>query len=151
MMKVYDSYKDSGVDWIGEIPTNWKSKRFSYSIKIQKGKLPKKLTDEKSIDSLPYLSMGVLRGNDPTEFSNESGIIHVLKGDIGLLWDGSNSGEVVRINREGILSSTVSLLSLNDNSIDKEFCFYLLKFYENDFRENTNGMGIPHVNGDHVR
>ena len=150
-MKRYDSYKLSGVDWIGEIPTNWKSKRFSYSIDIQKGKIPKNLTDEKLVDSLPYLSMGVLRGNTPMEFSNESGIVYVSKGDIGLLWDGSNSGEVIRINREGILSSTVSLLSLKDDSIDKEFCFYLLKFYENDFRENTIGMGIPHVSGDHVR
>ena len=150
-MERYDSYKDSGVEWIGEIPTNWKSKRFSYSIDIQKGKIPKNLTDEKLVDSLPYLSMGVLRGDKPKEFSNESGIVHVSKGDIGLLWDGSNSGEVIRINREGILSSTVSLLSLKDDSIDKEFCFYLLKFYENDFRENTIGMGIPHVSGDHVR
>jgi len=150
-MKRYDSYKDSGVEWIGEIPTNWKSKRFSYSIDIQKGKIPKNLTDKKLVDSLPYLSMGVLRGDEPLEFSNESGVVHVSKGDIGLLWDGSNSGEVIRINREGILSSTVSLLSLKDDSIDKEFSFYLLKFYENDFRENTIGMGIPHVSGDHVR
>jgi type I restriction enzyme S subunit len=150
-MKRYDSYKDSGVKWIGEIPTNWKSKRFSYSIDIQKGKIPKNLTDKKLVDSLPYLSMGVLRGDEPLEFSNESGVVHVSKGDIGLLWDGSNSGEVIRINREGILSSTVSLLSLKDDSIDKEFSFYLLKFYENDFRENTIGMGIPHVSGDHVR
>ena len=150
-MNRYDSYKDSGVEWIGEIPTNWKSKRFSYSIDIQKGKIPKNLTDKKLVDSLPYLSMGVLRGDEPLEFSNESGVVHVSKGDIGLLWDGSNSGEVIRINREGILSSTVSLLSLKDDSIDKEFSFYLLKFYENDFRENTIGMGIPHVSGDHVR
>jgi type I restriction enzyme S subunit len=150
-MKKYDSYKDSGVEWIGKIPTNWTAKRFSYSIAIQKGKIPKNLTSEKLIDSLPYLSMGVLRGDKPMEFSNENGIVHVSKGDIGLLWDGSNSGEVIRINREGILSSTVSLLSLKDNSINKEFCFYLLKFYENDFKENTIGMGIPHVSGDHVR
>ena len=150
-MKKYDSYKDSGVEWIGKIPTNWTAKRLSYSIAIQKGKIPKNLTSEKLIDSLPYLSMGVLRGDKPMEFSNENGIVHVSKGDIGLLWDGSNSGEVIRINREGILSSTVSLLSLKDNSINKEFCFYLLKFYENDFKENTIGMGIPHVSGDHVR
>ena len=55
-MERYDSYKDSGVEWIGEIPTNWKSKRFSYSIDIQKGKIPKNLTDKKLVDSLPYLS-----------------------------------------------------------------------------------------------
>ena len=35
-MKRYDSYKDSGVEWIGEIPRHWKSKRFSYSIVFEK-------------------------------------------------------------------------------------------------------------------
>ena len=38
-MKAYDSYKDSGVKWIGKIPTNWTAKRLSYSIAIQKGKI----------------------------------------------------------------------------------------------------------------
>jgi len=150
-MKRYDSYKDSGVEWIGEIPSGWKSKRFSYSFDIQKGKIPRNLTDFKTINSLPYLSMEVLRGGEPSEFSNEDNVVKVNRGDIGLLWDGSNSGEIVLINRDGILSSTVSLLSVKDKLLSKDFSYYLLKFYENDFKNNTIGMGIPHVSGDHVR
>lgn len=150
-MKRYDSYKDSGVEWIGEIPSGWKSKRFSYSFDIQKGKIPRNLSDFKTINSLPYLSMEVLRGGEPSEFSNEDNVVKVNRGDIGLLWDGSNSGEIVLINRDGILSSTVSLLSVKDKLLSKDFSYYLLKFYENDFKNNTIGMGIPHVSGDHVR
>ncbi len=26
-MKKYDSYKDSGIEWLGEIPLNWSLKR----------------------------------------------------------------------------------------------------------------------------
>jgi type I restriction enzyme S subunit len=29
-MKRYDSYKDSGIEWIGEIPSHWKKIKFSY-------------------------------------------------------------------------------------------------------------------------
>src|SRR5690554_3019628 len=29
-MKKYDSYKDSGVEWIGEIPSHWENKRIKH-------------------------------------------------------------------------------------------------------------------------
>jgi type I restriction enzyme S subunit len=150
-MNRYDSYKDSGVEWIGEIPSHWGIKRFSYSFDIQKGKLPKELLDESSNTYLPYLSMDVLRGGEPSNFTFENDGVKVEKGDIGLLWDGSNSGEIIQINQKGILSSTVSLISIKDQKIREDFSYFLLKFYESDFKNNTVGMGIPHVNGNHVR
>lgn len=44
-MKKYDSYQDSGIEWIGEIPSHWEVKRFKYCFcfindKIE-GDLPK--------------------------------------------------------------------------------------------------------------
>ena len=86
-MEKYDSYKDSGVEWIGDIPSHWNKKRFSYLLMYQKGKIPK-LTDERYNESLPYLSMNVLRGERPHEFSNEIDY-YLNENDIGLLWDGS--------------------------------------------------------------
>ena len=150
-MERYDSYKDSGVEWIGNIPSHWERKRFSYSFNIQKGKIPKELEDVRGDESLPYLSMSVLRGEEPNEFSSGDGLVIVDINDIGLLWDGSNSGEVLKVNQRGILSSTVSHVSLKDINLTKGFSFYLLKVYEKDFKNNTVGMGIPHVDGDHVK
>ncbi len=150
-MSKYQSYKPSGVEWIGEIPNEWSIKRLTYSFKIQKGKIPSELVDEPIVNGLPYLSMDVLRGNEPTEFSKDKNIVEVEDGDIGILWDGSNSGEIIKINRNGILSSTVSLLTIIDKGLIKEFGYYLLKLFENDFKSNTTGMGIPHVNGNYVR
>ncbi len=150
-MNKYQSYKPSGVEWIGEIPNEWSTKRLIYSFKIQKGKIPSELLDEPIVNGLPYLSMDVLRGNEPTEFSIDKNIVEVKDGDIGILWDGSNSGEIIKINRNGILSSTVSLLTIIDQGLNKEFGYYLLKLFENDFKSNTTGMGIPHVNGNYVR
>ena len=150
-MKRYQSYKPSGVEWIGKVPSEWSTKRLTYSFKIQKGKIPGELVDEPIFNGLPYLSMDVLRGNEPTEYSDDKNIVEVNKGDIGILWDGSNSGEIIKINRNGILSSTVSLLTIIDKGLNKEFGYYLLKLFENDFKSNTTGMGIPHVNGNYVR
>ena len=95
--------------------------------------------------------MDVLRNNPPKEFSNQDDGLFVRKGEIGILWDGSNSGEIISINQDGILSSTVSRLGISDSKLNKEFSYYILKFYEKDFRENTIGMGIPHMDGNHLK
>ena len=36
-MKKYDSYKDSGVDWIGEIPSNWEKTRLRFTGRLYGG------------------------------------------------------------------------------------------------------------------
>lgn len=36
-MKKYDSYKDSGIEWIGEIPSHWKTRRLKFFAKIFNG------------------------------------------------------------------------------------------------------------------
>jgi type I restriction enzyme S subunit len=150
-MNKYNSYKDSGVEWIGEIPRHWILKGLRFSFKINKGKIPKTLFDKKGDKMLPYLSMDVLRNNPPKEFSNQDDGLFVRKGEIGILWDGSNSGEIISINQDGILSSTVSRLGISDSKLNKEFSYYILKFYEKDFKENTIGMGIPHMDGNHLK
>jgi len=41
MIKRYSSYRDSGVEWIGEIPREWDVTRLKYSTKINMGQSPK--------------------------------------------------------------------------------------------------------------
>ena len=141
--------KASGIEWIGKIPCGWKQKPLKFSFKITKGKTPKKVFDEPNETSLPYLSMNVLRGGNVQGYCDKLDGIIVKNGDILILWDGSKSGEIL-LGINGILSSTMSKLSLFDDNLNQNFCFYLLKCYENDFQNNTIGMGIPHVNGNHL-
>src|SRR5690554_4191579 len=50
-MKKYDSYKDSGIDWVGEIPSHWKHamiKRFS---SVKRGASPRPIDDPKYFDN----------------------------------------------------------------------------------------------------
>ena len=150
MMKSYPLYKVSGVEWIGDIPSHWNKKYLRYSFDIQKGKIPKILSEELGENLLPYLSTEVLRTGLFNEYCDKSEGVKVEEGDLLILWDGSKSGEIFQ-GIDGILSSTMSKMGLNDKKLNKKFSFHLMKYYEKDFRNNTIGMGIPHMDGNHLK
>lgn len=124
-----------------------------YIADISKGKKPIYEITEEREGFLPYLSMDFLRGrNGLTSFvdvKNEN-VVTVNERDILIIWDGSNSGEIV-FGQKGVLSSTMGKIELNNNKFSKEFVGYFLISSEMFLRSNTVGMGIPHVNGEVLR
>lgn len=128
-----------------KIPAEWEVVRLEEIIKYTKGKKPKVVTKNPRDGWLPYLSTEYLRGNISTQFvkptNNE---IIAEKGDILLLWDGSNAGEFF-LAKMGVLSSTMVKISLKKEVYDKLFLFYLLKSREHLLKNQTRGTGIPHV------
>ena len=38
-MEIYDKYKDSGVEWIGEIPSHWEIKKVNHFGEVTLGKM----------------------------------------------------------------------------------------------------------------
>ena len=53
-MKRYPEYKESGVEWIREIPAHWESKRLSHVSTIFKGGTPKRNVDRYFQGDLPW-------------------------------------------------------------------------------------------------
>lgn len=144
----YPAYKDSGIDWIGEIPEYWNLVPFKWIITMTKGKVPKNIETDfpETNDYLPYLSMEFLRGETVKQWVRiDDSTFVVNEGEILLLWDGSNAGEFLK-SRKGILSSTVALI--HSNKVNHNFLFYFCKVVEHHLKELTVGMGIPHVDGD---
>jgi type I restriction enzyme S subunit len=45
-MNKYQSYKPSGIDWIGVIPEHWEKNKIKYLFKHKKGVNVQKLTNE---------------------------------------------------------------------------------------------------------
>lgn len=143
--KTYENYKDSMVDWIGDIPEHWDLARFKIFYSYIKGKNPKEVYDENGEGRVPYLSMDFLRNKSVAEFVLvEECSVKANNGDILLLWDGSNAGEFV-ISEFGAVSSTMAKLIPNIQ-INKNYSKYLCRFIEPLLRELTIGMGVPHVN-----
>ena len=137
--------KNSGVEWIGEIPDEWEAIRLKYIYSTTKAKLPKQFYDDKSLT--PYLSMDFIRDSINTEPVYAKDGDYCSEEDILILWDGSNAGEIVFNHPAGYAPSTTAILKkLSTQSLPVYDKFYL-KSLEDDLRRNTNGMGIPHVNG----
>lgn len=150
MSNKYDSYKESGIEWIGEVPENWEVSKVKFLFETQKGKTPKNLLDKIEENSLVYLAMDYLRGEPKQVFfvSNNENVVLTEENETLLLWDGSNAGEFLK-SKKGVLSSTMALIK--SKIIDNQFQWYSFKSFESILKDSCNGMGIPHVDGKFFR
>ncbi|MBO6183397.1 restriction endonuclease subunit S [Chryseobacterium tructae] len=135
-MQRYEKYKDSGVDWIGEIPEHWECKRLGTWFTERKEKV-----SDKDYAPLSVTKNGVVPQLDNAAKSNDGDNRKLVKdGDFVI-----NS----RSDRKGssglsVLDGSVSLINIvmKPRSIDGKFSQYLLKsraFVEEFYR---NGHGI---------
>ena len=143
-VQTYARYKDSGVEWLDEIPEHWEVKRFKFLAEANKGKLPAKIVSNDESDLPPYMSMEYLRGGMENQWVKDKDALVIDSDEILLLWDGSNSGEFLK-SRKGVISSTVAHIIYK--GINKKYAWFHSKVLEAELRKNTIGMGIPHVNG----
>jgi type I restriction enzyme S subunit len=135
-LEKYPSYKDSGVEWLGEIPEGWEITRLSTRFIERKEKV-----SDKDFEPLSVTKNGVVHQLDSAAKSNDGDNRKLVRnGDFVI-----NS----RSDRKGssgvsFLDGSVSLINivLNPINIDTTFCNYLLKgngFIEEFYR---NGHGI---------
>ena len=142
-MKRYDSYKDSEVEWIGEIPSHWDLKTNKYFTQSQKNK------SEKGEEEL--LSVSEYHGVIPRRNIRESeehltrsesleGYLKVRKGElvsnIILMWKrGLGVSEF-----EGIVSPYYSVFSFLNS--EPKYFHYLFRTdqYVSEFRRNSTGV-----------
>jgi type I restriction enzyme S subunit len=109
----------------------------------QKGKSPQRV--HSSDIQVLYLTPEYLRGKSVPQFIEDfPNKVEVENGDLLLLWDGSNAGEVFR-GKKGVLSSTMVKFDFDSLRYHRTFLFYQLKGFEGYLKSQTNGSGIPHV------
>lgn len=111
-----------------------------------KGKTPKNLFDSQQAGFLPYLSPDYLRGKaEPEQYcENKDNTIFVDDGEVIILWDGSNAGEVL-ISKCGILASTMTKIEFDEDRLDKNYFAYAFQNLEYILKAKTAGSGIPHA------
>jgi type I restriction enzyme S subunit len=153
MIKPYDKYKESGIEWIGQIPKEWSQTQLKYISSISKGRKAKDDYQDFKEGMIPYLSMEYLRNQTESPsyvFADDSSIVLVDEKDLLILWDGSKAGEIVKA-KKGALSSTMGKIHVESDLYDLNFLSYYLKNAERFIQSNTVGMGIPHVSGEVLR
>ena len=69
----------------------------------------------------------------------------VNKGDIIILVDGENSGEVFTVPIDGYMGSTFKQLWVSD-ALNIQYVLYVIRFYKEMLRNSKKGAAIPHLN-----
>lgn len=126
------------------IPEGWEEVKVGDISSYQKGRKPSVEIEEYADGFQPYLTTDYLRNGSCSRFAkDEKKNVNVNEGEILLLWDGSNAGEIFRA-KSGVLASTMVKFSLKDK-YSKNFMYYQFKTIEKKLRRLTQGTGIPHV------
>jgi len=126
-MPVYDTMKDSGVDWLGEIPEHWKE------LPLCSIAYPKSITNNKNLDLLSvYLNLGIVKFSDVNEKRTNvtsddlSKYQAVSIGDFILNNQQAWRGSVGVSKHEGIVSPAYLVLSLSP-VVDVNFANYYFR------------------------
>src|SRR5690606_13925283 len=114
--------KDSGGEWLGEVPEHWQLAKIKFLSTFVQGKNPEQLYDEKGKGMYSYLSMDYLRGKSSELFAPLTNNLTLVDDEQTLIiWDGSNAGEFVKA-KQGILSSTMG--AAFTKKVNKQFFWY---------------------------
>lgn len=125
-------YKDSGIEWIGQIPKEWKICRLKSLSKIERGGSPRPIEDYISDTGYNWIKIGdTIKGNKyistVRQKIDESGLSKtrlVHKGDL-ILTNSMSYGEPYILNVDGCIHDgwvAISELKI----IDKEYLYYSL-------------------------
>lgn len=130
-MKRYDSYKNSGVAWIGEIPEHWsigKLKHFSDKVTDGSHHSPPTLETGKRYLSVKDIGQNELLFDDCKKISNEEFELLVrngcqpIKGDILLTKDGTiGRAAIVGDDNDFVVLSSLGIIRPNKNKYNSVF------------------------------
>jgi type I restriction enzyme, S subunit len=129
MSRKYDSYKDSGVEWIGEIPKHWVTKKMKYLVEICNGSDFKEHFVEEG--GFPVFGSG-------GEFSRSS---KYLYDDTSVLLGRKGSVDKPKIVYEPFWCSDTTYYTKIFHIINPQFFYYLVQLI--DFDKHTYGSTIP--------
>lgn len=141
--------KDSGVEWIGEIPEHWEVKNFRRISRLQQGfQIPiDKRLEEYQEGSYEYITTkSVHNPNDPKHYIlNPPKNVICVEDDI-LMGRTGNTGEVVT-NVKGVFHNNFFKIKYNNDLIKRFLVHYLnLKGIKNEIMLSAGTTTIPDLN-----
>lgn len=154
--------KDSGVDWIGEIPAHWEVLKFKFSLSTKARLGWRGLKADEYLDKSDYLFLSTpnikhekIQYHKAYHISQfryeESPEIMLMEGDVLLVKDGSTLGisNIIReLPAKCTVNSSIAVLRIFDKS--KTLPQYLNYYLKSETIQNLvalkkDGMGVPHL------
>lgn len=136
-MQRYDTYKDSGVKWIGEIPSHWEVKRLASYFTERRVKV-----SDKEYEPLSVTKLGVFPQWENVAKTNDGDNRKLVKkGDFVINSRSDRKGSSGVADRDGSVS-LINIVLKPRNTIRADFSNYLLKSYKFIEEYYRNGRGI---------
>jgi len=136
---VYE-YKDSGIEWIGKVPTHWKIERLKdISILVETGYTPPTTVFEYYENgTIPWYGPSSFSGvnylSEPVKLINEIAVVNrevkiFNKGSLFIIGIGATIGKVALINESSSCNQQINVFEPNKR-IYPEYLLYFMKRYE---------------------
>lgn len=161
-MKRYDTYKDSGVQWLGEIPGHWKHAALNKVSQIILGKMLQGETKKEADILVPYICAKDVHfdGIDVSDLKTmyfsqtEMNVYRVCKGDMLLVEGGAGAGNcaILRddIEETGIQNSIMIVRGLQ-KTVNNYICYFMSSIVKKGYVDFiTNVATIPHFTKEKV-
>ncbi len=150
-MKRYPEYKESGVEWLGEIPRYWKIKRLKYIADLNMGQSPP--SEEYNSDQIgtPFLQGNAEFGSHhPTpKIYCPTAKKHANLGDI-LLSVRAPVGAINTANQEYGIGRGLCAIRPRTNQFERHYAKYLLEVVRNELHVVATGSTYEAVTVDEV-
>jgi len=152
--------KDSGVEWLGEIPAHWEVRKIGYVSKVVRGASPRPAGDPKYFNGsfLPWITVKEVTNatgmyiTGTEEYLTEEGSknTRIIEPETLLL---SNSGATLGVPRISKIRG-----GINDGSVaffnptaERDFLYWFFITHTKIYREEASGYGQPNLNTEIVK
>ena len=142
-MRRYNAYKDSGVEWIGEIPSHWRCIKIKHLLKerVEKSSdgIGEPLSMSQKYGLIPTSQMDIV----PNATTSYAGAKHTYKGDMVLNKLKAHLGVFALSSYDGLVSPDYAVY-YGTGRADMEFLEYLFKtpLYVSEYIKKTTGVAI---------
>lgn len=150
--------KDSGIDWLGEIPQHWEVKRLKYVGKVQTGKTPKI-----QYSDVDFFENGEIQWFTPSDFDNNNELIEsnrkliqeAIENDEAVLFPeysiylvsiGATLGKVSFFRDRASANQQINVVSFFDKVYNPLFGYYFLIGNKEMITLNADYTTLPILN-----
>lgn len=152
----YENYKDSGVEWLGEIPEHWGTKKLKYvSSFITTGKTPKSSNEHYFNGEIDWFTPSDFKASLYLNNSNKTITkLALLKEKLKLyppytillIGIGATIGKTGIIFKEAFSNQQINAINLDSKNIFPKYGMYYIASKEKTIKEIANSVTLPIFN-----
>ena len=149
--------KDSGVEWIGEIPEHWQVPKIKYLVTIASGGTPDRSHPEYWNGSINWAKTGELQNNELyeteekiTELALENSSAKVFSVDtilVAMYGQGKTRGMTALLKVPSATNQACAGITVYSKDITVSYLWLFLMGAYDAIREKANGSGQPNLSG----